>query len=80
MFDLSGLDSLEEMGILFPTDLDKKKLLKTQSNSINTKEEISWRQKSKHILLKEGYMNSSYFHRLMNARKREHYERNPLQR
>lgn len=70
LFELAGIDTLEENNSLTLSDIGTKRQLKAQIHSINTKEEISWRQKCKRWL-KDGDMNSSYFDRLMNAKKRK---------
>ena len=36
-------------------------------------EEISWRQKSREIWLKEGDRNTSFFHKMANAHKRRNH-------
>lgn len=69
--DLAGLDALEEQGPLHPANIAKRRSLKAQFLALDTKEEILWKQKGKSRWLKDGDMNSSYFHRLLSAKKQK---------
>lgn len=68
LFDLAILDSMKEQGTPKQVDGDRKRLIKEQILYLSSKEEIFWKQKCKKRWLKDGDLNSNFFHRLMNAK------------
>ena len=47
--------------------------LKSELTKLAHVEEISWRQKSRSLWLKEGDNNTSFFHRIFNSNRRRYY-------
>ena len=55
------------MQTLSPADSARRVEIKTDIEYLASLEEISWRQKSKALYLKEGDNNIEFFHRLANS-------------
>ena len=51
-------------------DKARKVEIKVETESLSSLEEISWRQKSRALFLKEGDNNTRFFHRLANSHRR----------
>ena len=58
------------MQTLSPADSARRVEIKTDIEYLASLEEISWRQKSKALYLKEGDNNIEFFHRLANSHRR----------
>lgn len=68
--DLCALDRLEEQRGLTPEEKGRKcGIIRDLDNSI-LQEEISWRQKSRALWLKEGDKCTKFFHRVANSNRR----------
>ena len=53
------------------SDLKARKVeIKVEIESLASLEEISWRQKSRALFLKEGDNNTRFFHKLANSHRR----------
>ena len=59
----------EGMQVLTTVDKARKIEIKAEIESLASLEEISWRQKSRTLFLKEGDNNTRFFHRLANSHK-----------
>jgi hypothetical protein len=72
--DLCKLDRLEEeeRGLDFD-ELLKKNLIASDLERIILQEEISWRQKSKALWLKEGDKCTKFFHWIANSNRRSNF-------
>ena len=68
--ELLDLDLREGMQTLSPADSARRVEIKTDIEHLASLEEISWRQKSKALYLKEGDNNIEFFHRLANSHRR----------
>lgn len=73
--ELMELDWKEESGYLTQLGNDRREELKGELARLNKYEEISWRQKSRAILLKEGDNNTRFFHQLANSHRRSNFIR-----
>ena len=67
LFELLDLDMREGLQVLTVADKERKIEIKAEIESLAALEEISWRQKSRALLLKEGDNNTRFFHRLANS-------------
>ncbi|RVW38098.1 hypothetical protein CK203_095113 [Vitis vinifera] len=67
---LNYWDSLERLGSLSEEDRSSQWIARDEFSHCAIIEEISWRQKSMALLLKEGDSNTKFFHRMANARRR----------
>ena len=67
---LNGLDLKEDHHSLTKEEKLEKTTLRTEFEKAALLEEISWRQKSKVLYLKEGDSNTRFFHRIANSNRR----------
>ena len=65
--ELLDLDMGEGLQVLTVADKERKIEIKAEIESLAALEEISWRQKSRALFLKEGDNNTRFFHRLANS-------------
>ncbi|RVW54091.1 hypothetical protein CK203_080433 [Vitis vinifera] len=71
--ELKFWDSLERCGPLSEEDRNSQRIARDEFSHCAILEEISWRQKSRALWLKEGDSNIKFFHRMTNARRRENF-------
>ena len=67
MTELLDIDMKEEMQVLTQVDRDRRVVVKSDIDFLASLEEISWRQKSKALFIKEGDNNTRFFHKLANS-------------
>ena len=65
--ELLNIDKREEMQVMTPEDRARWLVVKSDINYLASLEEISWRQKSKALFIKEGDNNTRFFHRIANS-------------
>jgi hypothetical protein len=68
--DLQGFDAIEEFRALGSEELAMKAEVSRELDSCLLMEEVSWRQKSRILWLKEGDKCTKYFHSMANSRRR----------
>ncbi|KAG6636642.1 hypothetical protein CIPAW_11G124900 [Carya illinoinensis] len=66
MQQLQSLEERELLGDLSSEEWEKKKVAVDDLEKITLMEEISWRQKSRVLLLKEGDKGTNFFHHMAN--------------
>ena len=64
------LDMREELQVLSLENRSRRTMIKADIEHLASLEEISWRQKSKALFIKEGDNNTRFFHRLANSHRR----------
>lgn len=67
MEEIRSLDEAEGMRSLNELETPRREECKAELKFIASLEEISWRQKSRELWLKEGEKKTRYFHRAANA-------------
>ncbi|XP_015166235.1 uncharacterized protein [Solanum tuberosum] len=71
LYQISSLDTIQEQRLLSEDELLLKASLKMEYEEVAKNEEISWRQKSRILWLKQGDKNTKFFRRMANYRIKE---------
>ena len=75
MSELLGLDAREDLLGLSQEDQTRRSQIKSEVAHLASLEEISWRQKSRILFVKEGDNNTRFFHRVANSHRRTNHIR-----
>ena len=67
---IQDIDLLAESSPISPEIWDRKQELRRKHHSILLEQEIYWKQRSRVQWLKEGDLNTSFFHKIANGRRR----------
>ncbi|XP_075655074.1 uncharacterized protein LOC142625274 [Castanea sativa] len=67
---LKLLDAKEGVNGLFEVEIGERVVLRSQIQNLLSLEEVSWRQKSRMLCIKEGDNNTKFFHKMANSRRR----------
>ena len=67
---LKLLDVKEGEHGLFEVELGERAVLRSQIQNLLLLEEVSWRQKSRMLCIKEGDNNTKFFHKVANSQRR----------
>ena len=70
LIELLDIDMREEMQVLTQEDKARRLVVKSDIDFLAPLEEISWRQNSKALFIKEGDNNTRFFHRIANSHRR----------
>ena len=70
MSELLGLDAREDLSGLSQEEQTRQIQIKSEIAQLASLEEISWRQKSRILLVKEGDNNTRFFHQVANFHRR----------
>ena len=73
--ELLGLDAREDLLGLSQEDQTRRSQIKSEVAHLASLEEISWRQKSRILFVKEGDNNTRFFHRVANSHRRTNHIR-----
>jgi hypothetical protein len=68
--ELSSLDELDERGIMDGEGKERKLSVSRELDHLIELEEMSWRQKSRALWLKEGDRCTKFFHKVANSNRR----------
>ncbi|XP_075665589.1 uncharacterized protein LOC142635288 [Castanea sativa] len=67
---LKLLDAKEGVNGLSEVEIGERVVLRSQIQNLLSLEEVSWRQKSRMLCIKEGDNNTKFFHKMANSRRR----------
>ena len=70
---LKFLDVKEGEHGLSEVELGERAMLRSQIQNLLSLEEVSWRQKSRMLYIKEGDNNTKFFHKMANSRRRHNH-------
>ena len=71
--ELLGVDAREDLSGLSQEDQSHHIQIKGEIANLASLEEISWRQKSQILFVKEGDNNTRFFHRVANSHRRTNH-------